>query len=70
MMGNKRKGRRIVFSSIGCHQAGPPHQTRRAPWNWPLSALEWLESQQGFLRLSVFSRANSMAQNRMPFVSS
>ena len=69
-MGNKRKSRLFAFSSIGCHQAGPPHQTLRAPWNCPLRALEKLESQRGFLRLSAFSDANSKAQNRMPFMSS
>jgi len=70
MMGTKRKRRLIAFSSIVCHQAGPPHQTLRAPWNWPLRSLERLESQQGFLRLSAFSDANSKAQNRMSFMSS
>ncbi len=70
MMGNKRKRRLFAFSSIGCHQSGPPHQTLWAPWNWHLSALERLESQRGFLRLSAFSDANSRAQNCVPFVSS
>jgi len=65
----KRKRRLFAFSSIDCHQAGPPHQTLRAPWDWPLSAFEKLESRQGCLRFSAFSDANSKTQNRMPFMS-
>ena len=50
---NKRKIRLFAFSSIVWQQAGPPDQTLRARWMLSLSALERLENQPGYLRLSV-----------------
>ena len=69
MLANKRKTRLFAFSSIVCQQAGPPGQTLRARRIWPVSALEMLENQSGFLRLSAFSQAKSDTQNRMVFMS-
>ena len=63
MLVNKRKIRLAAFSSIVCQQAGPPDQTLRARWILPLSAVERLENQQGYLRLSVFSAAKSITHN-------
>ncbi len=63
MRSNKRKNRPFAFSSIVWQQAGRRDQTLRASWILPLSALERLENQPGYLRLSVYSTAKFITHN-------